>query len=56
MEVSGPLPGRFIPGVTAPGTHRIGGWVGSIAEWTRWWGEKIPPLPLPGTERRSSSP
>jgi hypothetical protein len=30
-EWSALRPGRFIPGEGAPGTHRIGGWVGPRA-------------------------
>jgi hypothetical protein len=42
MEVSGQLDGRFTPRERGPGTHWIGGWVGSRAVLDAVVKRKIP--------------
>jgi hypothetical protein len=49
-EWSASRPGRFTPRETAPGTHRIGGWVGPRAVLDAVVKRKIPSL------RRESNP
>jgi len=48
-------PGRFTPGVSAPGTYCLGGWVGPRTGLDALVKRKIS-LSLPITELRSSSP
>jgi len=54
--VAASRPGRFTTGERAPGTHWIGGWVGSGASVNTVVKETYPFLTLPGNEPRSSSP
>jgi hypothetical protein len=49
-ELSASRPGRFIQRETVPGTHRIGGWVGSRAVMGAVVKRKIP------SHRRQSNP
>jgi hypothetical protein len=42
---------RFTSGERAPGTHRIGGWVGPVPVWTTWKRENS----LPYRDSKSDS-
>jgi len=56
-EWSDSRPGRFTPGIRAPGTYWIRGWVGPQSRPGRGGEEKnVRSLLLSGIEPRSSSP